>query len=204
METLYILPQKIFKFKCDSNLLDSTLELIREENWFNARGLGDDSPYLKQTVDKKLNKSIKYKNIHNWIEQCLIDVHKELRYDCDGFKITQSWANKCLYDKSLWPHYHSNSFISGILYLTNSSTNTFFTTTDFWDKESCLLMRNEQVVTHEQPSVAGDLIIFPSSLPHAVGENKSHIDRYTLSFNAFPSGNIGSIEHLVGLEIDIK
>ena len=38
MKTLKILPQKIFKFKCKPQLLESTLENLKDDEWVEHEG----------------------------------------------------------------------------------------------------------------------------------------------------------------------
>ena len=52
------------------------------------------------------------------------------------------------------------------------------------------------------PMKAGELILFPSNLPHSVPINASDKERISLSFNTWTKGNIGSIEHLTYLPFD--
>ena len=62
----------------------------------------------------------------------------------------------------------------------------------------------ELTIIHQEDSVAGKLILFPSSILHMVQPHNSFTNRYTISFNAFPSGKIGNMNFLTGLDIDIK
>ena len=48
------------------------------------------------------------------------------------------------------------------------------------------------------------MVIFPSSLNHAVDINRSDDIRYTISFNAFPSGRIGIFNDLIGMDICVN
>ena len=60
-------------------------------------------------------------------------------------------------------------------------------------------------IIHQEDSVGGKLILFPSSIIHLVEPHNSFTsDRYTISFNAFPSGKIGNMNFLTGLDIDIR
>ena len=126
METLEILPQKIFKFKCDSNLVKNTLINLKDEDW------KDYDEDISQTVDVRLNKNPKYSNLYKWIKKCLMEVKNELNFKCTRLEITQSWANTSQKGISMWSHSHPNSFVSGILYLTNSNASTFFSMDSIW------------------------------------------------------------------------
>jgi len=53
---------------------------------------------------------------------------------------------------------------------------------------------------HRFNARTGNLIIFPSSIPHSVSTNNSQEKRYSLAFNAFPFGKFGEPESQINLE----
>ena len=207
METLEILPQKIFKFKCDSNLIKNTLINLKDEDW---KDYGKD---VSQTVDVRLNKNPKYSILYKWIKKCLMKVKNELNLQCTRMEITQSWANTSEKGDVMWSHSHPNSFMSGILYLTNSNASTIFSIDNIWinyfnNNTHTIKLKYEDddgtLVNHKQKTVEGDLIIFPSNLVHTVDEHSiDDYDRYTISFNSFPAGVIGNMNDLQGLMIEV-
>ena len=207
METLQILPQKIFKFKCDPSLVKNTLINLKNEEW------KDYDEDISQTVDVRLNKNPKYSILYKWIKECLMEVKNELNFKCTRLEITQSWANTSQKGQSMWSHTHPNSFVSGILYLTNSNASTIFSMDSIWtnyyqNTSHTLQLKttdhDDLLVTHKQQTVQGDLIIFPSNLVHMVDDNDiDDYDRYTISFNSFPAGVIGNMNDLQGLMIEV-
>ena len=59
-------------------------------------------------------------------------------------------------------------------------------------------------ILHKQPTVAGDLIVFPSTLVHSVDAHTiEEYNRYSLSFNAFPCGLIGNMERSSGIILEV-
>ena len=73
MEILQILPQQIFKFKCEKELLKSTLAILQKEKI----RLDDREKWkVKQTHNTRLNKDENYKDIHIWVRDCLNQVKK--------------------------------------------------------------------------------------------------------------------------------
>ena len=207
METLQILPQKIFKFKCDPSLVKNTLINLKDEEW------KDYDEDISQTVDVRLNKNPKYSILYKWIKKCLMEVKNELNFKCTRLEITQSWANTSQKGISMWSHSHPNSFVSGILYLTNSNASTIFSMDSIWSNyyqnaSHTLQLKttdhDDLLVTHKQQTVQGDLIIFPSNLVHMVDDHDiGDYDRYTISFNSFPAGVIGNMNDLQGLMIEV-
>lgn len=205
MEKLEILPQTVFKFKCDEDLLKKTLNDLENEKW-----VINNVKYI--TENHLLVRDEKYKKLHEWFHKCLTEVKEELNYNCEKLKITQSWGNKEEINQWHCIHIHPNSFISGVLYLTDSDAYTWMSVESIWSNLNLNLFRTitngaeeKLEVIHKQETVAGDLIIFPSSLRHSVNEHtmQKH-PRYTISFNAFPCGKIGDFDLLMGLEIDVK
>ena len=208
MKVLEILPQKIFKFKCDPDLLKKTLINLEDEDW------KDYGKYERMiSSDVRLNKNPKYSNLYKWIKKCLMEVKNELNFKCTRLEITQSWANTSQKGISMWSHSHPNSFVSGILYLTNSNASTIFSMDSIWSNyyqnaSHTLQLKttdhDDLLVTHKQQTVEGDLVIFPSNLVHKVDEHDiDDYDRYTISFNSFPAGVIGDMSNLAGLIIEV-
>ena len=208
METLEILPQKIFKFKCDPDLIKKSLINLEDEDWEDH-----EEWQISQSADVRLNKNPKYSDLYKWIKKCLMEVKNELNFKCTRLEITQSWANTSQKGQSMWSHSHPNSFVSGILYLTNSNASTVFSMDSIWtnyyqNTSHTLQLKYEDddgtLVNHKQKTVEGDLIIFPSNLVHTVDEHDiGDYDRYTISFNSFPAGVIGDMSNLQGLMIEV-
>ena len=151
--------------------------------------------------------------LYKWIKKCLMEVKNELNLQCTRMEITQSWANTAEKGDVMWSHTHPNSFMSGILYLTNSNASTIFSMDNIWinyfNNESHTIKlkyadHDGTLVHHKQKTVEGDLIIFPSNLVHTVDEHSiDDYDRYTISFNSFPAGVIGNMNDLQGLMIEV-
>jgi len=113
-----------------------------------------------------------------------------------GWSIKEMWVNVMDTGGVQAMHNHANSFVSGVVYLTPShsdSQTVFFKSpggTDF-------VFKNEHAhVTPtpfngdrwiSPPPSPGDLVLFPSYLMHAVPPNPGE-RRITMSFNAIPGG----------------
>lgn len=207
MEKLNILPQTIFKFKCDKNLLSDTLYNIKNEEWDIA-----ESGIKSITKNFRLEKKIEYTGLIKWFSECLQKVKTDLDYNCDELKVTQLWGNKEELKQWHYTHIHPNSVVSGVFYLTDSNAKTWFSVENIWsncDRGMYNPLRvnpvDKALIIHKQKTIAGDLIIFPSCLVHSVDEhNIQNNPRYTMSFNSFPCGKVGNYGRLSGLEIDVK
>jgi len=129
-----------------------------------------------------------------------LGVHPEVQ-----FSIKNSWAVRHHTNDFSQRHIHSNSLISGVLYLrvTNNSGDIIFrkgvqnsgigfsyVRLDY--SKSNMFNLDEYIIK----PVENQLILFPSILQHDVNLNKSDVDRYVLSFNVFPVGRIGNNQDL--------
>ena len=117
--------------------------------------------------------------------------------DIATLRITQSWLNKNKPNESHYQHVHRNSYLSGVFYfncLPNDSIvfdnrlYGFFNNMVFSKKKTTEWNTNGAVVKVKE----GDLILFPSWVPHYVTMNKTKdTERISLSFNTFPIGELG-------------
>lgn len=116
--------------------------------------------------------------------------------------LTQSWLNKTGRGEHHHRHNHSNSLISGVLYLeTDNDTITFFR-----EDRNLLSLTVENYHLFNSPSwvfnvKSGDLLLFPSDLHHMVEEKISGEDRVSLAFNVWVEGSIGVREDMTELTI---
>jgi len=112
-----------------------------------------------------------------------------------AWAIKELWVNVLETGGHQAMHNHANSFVSGVIYLTQthaSSCTVFMKSpggTDFvFRNEHATTMRgifNADKWLSPAPS-PGDMVLFPSYLLHAVPPNQGE-RRITLSFNAIPS-----------------
>jgi uncharacterized protein (TIGR02466 family) len=138
-----------------------------------------------------------------WFDECLDQVRKEKYPDVSRIVVTSCWANKNTRYKGHHIHYHPNSVISGIFYLTTHQTGeTVFQVQDPWyNFDDSLIWYTGRSYNPGQPRgkliqdknkpVAGNLVLFPSSLKHSVRPLNEVGERYTVSFNSFVDGTIG-------------
>ena len=124
-----------------------------------------------------------------------------------GLRITQAWLNKNKSQEYHPTHYHTNSYLSGVLYISclpNDCINLIRPTTLASYGAVNLTFPNKKV-TAWNPKVVGvdikegDLIIFPSWIPHFVNVNETNKERISLAFNTFPIGEMGEYRgsHLI-------
>ena len=155
--------------------------------------------------DMYLLDDVRFKSIRERIEQHVNrHVYGNLKVDNTiKFEITNSWVMR--HHKNDWApkHQHSNSILSGILYIETeegsgdlifdkdySYVNLFPPAVDVPVSERNVF--NSKTWTfYPEP---GHIYIFPSHLMHYVTESKSENLRYCLPFNLYPVGTLGN-EH---------
>lgn len=145
----------------------------------------------EQTLDNHLENHPAFAELFKWINQCLEDYRISLKYQCDSLKPVLSWANRGNKDTQHTSHTHPNSFISGIYYISNNPSPTFFEDPRFQIRSGVVVRSFSKLGENiwPCPSETGTLVLFPSWLEHYVDAQPNLVGvRYTLSFNAMPRG----------------
>tara|TARA_B100000214_G_C23825860_1_gene561849 strand:+ start:155 stop:796 length:642 start_codon:yes stop_codon:yes gene_type:complete len=206
MEKIEVMPQTFLKFECPKKIITDTFSLLEDEVWDSY----EEPTATNKTYNYFLNRDPKYSDLFEWIGECLVEVKDEMGFLCDELKITQSWGNRSRGEQWHRAHTHPNSFLSGILYITGSDSQTWFSMDSIWSSGEYSNLRvwgptcEDHRILHKQSTVSGDMIIFPSSIKHSVNEHMDNwSNRYSISFNVFPSGKIGIFPDLSGMEIRV-
>ena len=138
-------------------------------------------------------------HIKSSLETILNNYFNEVYSPKDNVKlgITQSWLNWTNNNQYHHKHNHSNSFISGVLYIyAKKETDTLmfykdgYTQFDIIATDYHILNSSSWWVTVGE----GDIVLFPSSLVHSVPNFNGSYTRLSLSFNTFLEGEIGSVD----------
>ena len=195
-EIMGILPIPVYKTERELNISESESEEIKsiiEEGVHDRLGnLRSDNSYI---FDNKLKKIKEFCDQHIKIyAKEIIDPKKEL-----NFYITQSWLNITKPGGSHFRHWHPNSIISGVFYVSTVEDDTIC----FFKDRDLKVMQIESNVNAYNTHVWGvsvnnnTLVLFPSWLEHSVERSeKASSDRISISFNVFMKGTIGSENNL--------
>lgn len=188
MERVPAFEQWLYKFQAPESILALAQEVALSVPYrVNNKNLTSDdfsSRGLPQMVP-----------VREWVDKCLNQVREDLGFECDEVKSTIEWFNRSEFGMWHSPHTHHNSFLSGILYLTPSDAQTWFSIPNVFGPDHTMLNLidpNKYFIYHKYPTTVGDMLIFPSGMLHSVNEHTLPEPRYTMAFNAFPSGFIGS------------
>jgi len=175
-------------------------ELDFVENLEYERVFLDNGDYTKNKYILNLSRM---KRIKKEIEAQINIYTKEILSvsDRQEFYITNSWINKHSKDDWSQTHTHTNSLISGILYLKvfdNSGFIDFHNETGIFPQTIDIEYNRFNVVNSKHWRICPKdsmMILFPSSVHHSVTPNCSEELRYSLAFNCFVRGKFGEKEY---------
>ena len=186
-------PLMVFEYGGD---MDKLLEYISTLEYHESTGnIKSDNDYILDDENLIDLKKFCLESVQEYISDVL-----GIR---DEIEIQQSWINVNKPGQNHPEHYHGNSFISGVFYLSSDqeegSPITF--KSELHKSNFSILTVPEDPFTKYYPSVAasfnypsipGELILFSSTTTHLVPTNKSDEVRVSLSFNTYPKIPFGS------------
>ena len=114
------------------------------------------------------------------------------------FYITQSWLNITKPGKDHHEHFHSNSSISGVFYISTEEADKLAVADPNFKIKDILKFEPKMFNMWNSnnwifPVNNNELILFPSWLVHKVDPNeKATKDRISISFNTFVRGTLGN------------
>lgn len=189
-ETLYLFPTPVYITEIGRDFSveekNSIEEYVNDSKKYIGNSMSNNSYILD---DARLS------NLKNlFIDKVNLYVTDVLEIsDIDPY-ITQSWISSSTYGGFHPEHYHPNSFFTGIVYVSASSSDAtvfrrpFFTPQLQFRKNTPTI--NNADIWSIQAKV-GRIVLFPSHLMHYVPVVKSET-RTTISFNVFAKGSFGS------------
>ena len=147
------------------------------------------------SINRNILDSIELAELRSLLEEKLNLFYREIYSPAGDSKsvITQSWLNLTRCGESHHRHSHSNSIISGVLYLkSNKNLDKIIFHKSAYEQIS---IEPTHITAHNCKEVGfsvgtGDLVLFPSSLVHSVLPTESDF-RISLAFNSFIKGQIG-------------
>lgn len=133
-----------------------------------------------------------YEDLFLWFDECLNEIHKEMRYDCDKITITSSWCNKQYAQSGMFhsPHKHTMSMWSGVYYCTPGAPTCFQDPVTQRTEAQIEVLQHDFTPFEYIEAVPGKLIIFPSWMYHSTTRSIEEVDRWSIAFNTFPDGKI--------------
>jgi len=188
-----IFPINLYEYEIEDKSINQKIIKILEEEEFINNGSNDVHPTTRcYQTHHYLHKKIEYLPVISFIKDCLETHRKNLDFDCDGFDITICWANK--YPKytasNQQNHTHKMSYISGIYYLTNGSPTYFLDPVTNRTYNSLEVNSKENIRQSIFAAEEGKLVLFPSWIEHGTIPHQDVYDRWSIAFNAMPTGKI--------------
>jgi hypothetical protein len=140
-----------------------------------------------------------HEKLFDFFESAVKSVKNLYYKDTLEFPIVECWVNEYKTMTRLQKHYHSNSVICGLYYLTEHDKNysTIFNAKNPWTHsvptESFThlnIVKDNIPLSGETIPEVGKLILFPASLIHYMNtiSPKDKVLRYTIAFNTFADG----------------
>jgi uncharacterized protein (TIGR02466 family) len=171
---------------------------------------------MRRTVQNHQSKDLCL--FDNWFAEGLKDIKKFCEYSLKNYleniegvdtdlatlRITQAWLNTTKPNEMHQPHLHPNSYLSGVFYfrcLPNDNINFNNRMHKMFNNMELPLKKSTpwNATGYKQNVKEGDLIIFPSWIPHFVNTNETKKERISLSFNTFPKGEMGNYNDITQL-----
>jgi uncharacterized protein (TIGR02466 family) len=193
---MFSIPLLILKYENDISKELAFIEKLKyDPNGQNGNFRSNDSFIFRQ---KQLS------NIRKFCELSLDIYSKQVLQAKQKLVITQSWCNTNPKGSHHHEHIHPNSLVSGVFYfrLDKHLPPIMFSKGQFESLKMDFEKYNQfNSETFYLPTVAGELILFPSHLRHSVPKNLSDDVRVSLSFNTFTKDILGNEQSLTYLSI---
>ncbi len=198
-----VFPCPLYTTHRESNLDESELQdvesIIKGGMRNNKYNSTSNDSYIFNTKLGKIKKFCE-QHIESYVEK-VINPKDDL-----NFYITQSWLNLTKHGESHQQHWHPNSIISGVFYIsTVENDGIFFHNPLNKVKEmfNILSVSSNMFNSGKRmlPVKALDLILFPSWVEHNVNTNQGDKDRISIAFNVFAKGILGNINELTELNL---
>ena len=160
--------------------LQNILNYIKNDKNINAGDIGSLSEN-QNLFQKSLFEDVKKECL-----QCVKKYSKHLNHAVQDIKIVSSWSNTLRKNEYIPPHSHPNSYISGVIHLTEGS-DLLFNRPD----SGGLFNISFEYDIHEDMTLAinaspAQLVLFPSNLVHMVNFHQGEQTRYSIAFNTLP------------------
>jgi uncharacterized protein (TIGR02466 family) len=202
MNDIYnLFPEPIVSYTLGREFTNSEKNALLSQDWRPSEG----NETSKNTfVLRKKN----LESIREFIRLSILDFGKRV-YEFSDEKtklyITQSWMNKTMPGEFHHTHKHSNSIVSGTLYIETNDLDVIRFEKPGSDTSPWLFTPKQWNTWNSEtwgiPVVSGQLLLWRSYLSHSVPRTEGTNARYSLSFNTFVRGNIGEEQEMTGLSL---
>ena len=187
-----LFPEPVYFSKLKRTLTKTELKTIsqlKKNTYKNIHNLTTYDTYILEHKTLKQLKKDLYTMVLDYFDKIICTSDDVTPY------ITQSWINYTELNETHHRHAHSNSYLSGVLYI--DARIEVDEIKFFKDKYKRIELSATEHNTFNStnwrfPVETGDLILFPSYLVHGVDPKQGINTRTSLAFNVFIKGKIGS------------
>lgn len=197
MEKCKILPTIVYRKNIENDFSFEIKSLIQNEP---VDKNGNQAHHF--SINKYVLDSPEYLDLKSHIENLATEYFNDVLQIDGQALITQSWVNANKPNEFTHLHVHPNSFVSGVLYLQVSGENAGIRFHKYQHVSSNTTYTLQPKTTGKDfgselfEVKSGDLIVFPSYLPHSVPKNSTNDIRWSLAFNVLTKDTIGDLNRL--------
>tara|TARA_R100000149_G_C5872245_1_gene136119 strand:+ start:610 stop:1245 length:636 start_codon:yes stop_codon:yes gene_type:complete len=186
-----LFPTPVLSTKINRDFTKKEIDFVLKQKNNSIKNVGN---FISK--DEFILKNKQLKNIRKFLEnQCKFYLNNVLGIsDKIELYITLSWLNFTDGKQFHHMHQHTNSLISGVLYLKADKENDTITFAKKQYREITIPTENFNTWNSGSwwlPIETGQLLMFPSFLLHEVQTKKDNNLRISLAFNTFISGTLG-------------
>jgi len=200
-EIIGIFPTPIYTNKLDREFTKKEINFFTKEKEKKLENVGNNS-----SDNNYILNSSELKNLKQELDEIVKDYFKKVISIDEKASpyITQSWLNWTSENEFHHRHSHSNSIVSGVLYIDVDEKQDKI---NFFKNENCqIYIREKEPNIFNTNNVSlvvknGLIVLFPSYLDHAVDVKKGNNVRISLAFNTFVKGIIGLDKALTELKL---
>ena len=197
----HLFPTPVCFSKLERSLTKQELKTLDKYKKETKNNLGNTLTISNYILENKALKNLK-KDLHKKV----IDYFNEVVCTSNSIipYITQSWLNYTEPGQFHHRHEHSNSYVSGVFYVSADKEVDRIQFYKTAHEEIQLAVSKYNLfnsTTWQYPVQTGDVLLFPPYLTHGVEKKKGTNLRITLSFNVFFKGTIGDHKNLTELVI---
>tara|TARA_R100001129_G_scaffold179964_1_gene157437 strand:+ start:1666 stop:2277 length:612 start_codon:yes stop_codon:yes gene_type:complete len=199
-EIFAIFPEPVYKTKLNRSFTK------KEKNYFNKNKTNVQKNLLNSTgLNSFVLDHKEMKNLHSDLINIIKDYFIKVTQTSNSITpcITHSWLNYTKKGQAHHLHNHSNSMVSGIVYI---NANKNYDSITFWKMGNSIDLAPSTYnlfnsTTWVFPIETYDILLFPSHLYHKVETKQGLNERISLAFNVFVKGKIGSSSTLTELNL---
>lgn len=202
-ELMNLFAVPVYKSSLGREYTQAELAFFKNELSDPVRAISNFASKNKNVLDADVMRDIRLiiqKNLNEYFSKIYNTSNKVV------LEITQSWLSVTGRGGAHHTHSHPNSVASGVLYINLAKQDgiNFYRSDELnWFE----LLPKEQnyynAYRYFIETEVGDIVIFPSNVKHGVKEVSEDVERVSLAFNTFFSGELGRDEFSNSLSIKI-